>query len=29
VYEDGDHVKRDFRNPYTEIFFRKNPEIFR
>ena len=29
VYEDGDHVKRDFRRTYTEIFFRKNPEIFR
>ena len=29
VYEDGDHVKRTFRRTYTEIFFRKNPEIFR
>ena len=29
VYEDGDHVSRDFRRTYTEIFFRKNPEIFR
>jgi hypothetical protein len=29
VYEDGDHVKKDFRRTYTEIFFRKNPEIFR
>jgi len=29
VYEDGDHVKKAFRRTYTEIFFRKNPEIFR
>jgi hypothetical protein len=29
VYEDGDHVKKSFRRTYTEIFFRKNPEIFR
>jgi hypothetical protein len=29
VYEDGDHVKKAFRRVYTEIFFRKNPEIFR
>jgi hypothetical protein len=29
VYEDGDHVKKDFRSVYTELFFRKNPEIFR
>jgi hypothetical protein len=29
IYEDGDHVKKDFRRTYTEIFFRKNPEIFR
>jgi hypothetical protein len=29
AYEDGDHVKKDFRSTYTEIFFRKNPEIFR
>ena len=29
VYEDGDHVKRDFRRVYTELFFRKHPEIFR
>jgi hypothetical protein len=29
VYEDGDHVTRAFRRTYTEIFFRKNPEIFR
>ena len=29
AYEDGDHVKKEFRRTYTEIFFRKNPEIFR
>jgi hypothetical protein len=29
VYEDGDHVTKSFRRTYTEIFFRKNPEIFR
>jgi len=29
VYEDGDHVKKDFRRVYTERFFRKHPEIFR
>jgi hypothetical protein len=29
VYEDGDHVKTAFRRSYTELFFRKNPEIFR
>jgi len=29
VYADGDHVTRDFRRTYTELFFRKNPEIFR
>jgi len=29
AYEDGDHLKKDFRRVYTEIFFRKNPEIFR
>ena len=29
AYEDGDHLKKDFRRTYTEIFFRKNPEIFR
>jgi hypothetical protein len=29
AYEDGDHVTRAFRRTYTEIFFRKNPEIFR
>jgi hypothetical protein len=29
VYEDGDHVTKAFRRTYTELFFRKNPEIFR
>jgi hypothetical protein len=29
VYEDGDHVSRTFRRTYTELFVRKNPEIFR
>jgi hypothetical protein len=29
VYEDGDHVKPEFRRRYTELFVRKNPEIFR
>jgi len=29
AYEDGDHLKKEFRRTYTEIFFRKNPEIFR
>lgn len=29
AYEDGDHLKREFRRTYTDIFFRKNPEIFR
>jgi hypothetical protein len=29
AYGDGDHVTRDFRRAYTELFFRKNPEIFR
>jgi hypothetical protein len=29
VYEDGDHVRRDFKRPYTELFVRRNPEIFR
>ena len=29
AYEDGDHVTRDFRRVYTELFVRKNPEIFR
>ncbi len=29
IYEDGDHLKKAFRRTYTEIFFRKNPEIFR
>jgi hypothetical protein len=29
VYEDGDHVRREFKRPYTELFVRRNPEIFR
>jgi hypothetical protein len=29
VYEDGDHVKREFKRPYTELLVRRNPEIFR
>jgi hypothetical protein len=29
VYEDGDHVKREFQRPYTELLVRRNPEIFR
>ena len=29
IYEDGDHLRKAFRRTYTEIFFRKNPEIFR
>jgi hypothetical protein len=29
VYGDGDHVARNFRRTYTELFVRKNPEIFR
>ncbi len=29
VYEDGDHVKKDFRRVYTERFFQRHPEIFR
>jgi hypothetical protein len=29
VYGDGDHVTREFRRTYTELFVRKNPEIFR
>jgi hypothetical protein len=29
AYEDGDHVSRAFRRTYTEMFVRKNPEIFR
>lgn len=29
IYEDGDHVSRDHRLFYTELFFRKNREIFR
>jgi len=29
IYEDGDHIGRDFRRYYTELFYRKNVEIFR
>jgi hypothetical protein len=29
IYEDGDHIAREFQRYYTELFFRKNPEIFR
>jgi hypothetical protein len=29
IYEDGDHIERGFRRHYTEIFYRKNPEILR
>jgi len=29
IYEDGDHIRREFQRPFTEDFFRKNPEIFR
>jgi hypothetical protein len=29
VYADGDHVSRDFRERYTELFLRKHPEFFR
>ena len=29
AYEDGDHVTRAFRPVYTELLYRKNPEIFR
>jgi hypothetical protein len=29
AYEDGDHLAKDFRRVYTEMFVRKNPEIFR
>jgi hypothetical protein len=29
IYGDGDHIGRDFRRYYTELFYRKNPEIFR
>jgi hypothetical protein len=29
VYEDGDHIDKRFRLRYTELFYRKNPEIFR
>jgi hypothetical protein len=29
IYEDGDHIEREFQRPFTESFFRKNAEIFR
>ena len=29
IYEDGDHIRRELQRPFTELFFRKNPEIFR
>ena len=29
MYEDGDHIAREHQRHYTELFFRKNPEIFR
>jgi hypothetical protein len=29
IYEDGDHIRRDFRLHYTELFYKKNREIFR
>ena len=29
IYEDGDHINRDYRSRYTELFVRKNPGIFR
>ena len=29
IYADGDHVSRDFRERYTELFLRKHPEFFR
>ena len=29
IYEDGDHVAREFQRHYTELFYRKNPEVFR
>ena len=29
IYADGDHVGRDYRIHYTELFFRKNRAIFR
>jgi hypothetical protein len=29
IYEDGDHIAREYQRHYTELFFRKNPEFFR
>jgi hypothetical protein len=29
VYTDGDHVSKDFRERYTELFLRKHPAFFR
>jgi hypothetical protein len=29
IYEDGDHIRRELQRPFTELFYRKNPEIFR
>ncbi|HNV04199.1 MAG TPA: hypothetical protein PLE61_11885 [Vicinamibacterales bacterium] len=29
IYEDGDHIAREYRLHCTELFFRKNPEVFR
>lgn len=28
IYEDGDHVARDYRTYYTALFVRRNPELF-
>lgn len=29
IYEDGDHIARDYQRYYSELFYRKNPELFR
>jgi hypothetical protein len=29
IYSDGDHLSRDFRTRYTELFLRKHPAFFR
>ena len=29
IYEDGDHIAREYQRPFTELFYRKHPEIFR
>jgi hypothetical protein len=29
IYEDGDHIARDYRGYYTDLFYRKHREIFR